>query len=234
MTKDDKYYDIVYRLKWQKEKSNIIWLMPKEINYHLLQLKRLSASFNWEIIFWIESLDFFQIIEKNYVYIDKWEYIVKVNAIDSQTKKEELTDISIWDIIHKEEKDVTNELLFDFWIAWDDYKKIWKILFENDILCVNNFDFQLTPWDKIYEFFDLLFRAKYYYNSLTFTYEELKELVRNKKEKYEKLQMYEINKDSINDIVWKKLRNIKEKTWMKDRILDFSDKEISIRQETAS
>lgn len=232
MINKDKYYDIIYRFPWQKEKSTIIWLMPDELKYHLKQLKNLAVSLNWELAFWIEKLDYFQIKEKNYTYKNDWGYFEKIEVIDNNTKKpffiyEQVSEHNI------EEKDLTNELLYDFNICWDDYAKMWKLTLEKDYLWVNNYKFKRTKDTKIDDLFDLLFRAKVLYDNLSFTYEELKELLRKKRIKYNELEIIDLYEGGINNIIWKKLRTIQVKTKMKDKILENKGWKISIRQETA-
>lgn len=227
-------FDIIYRLKWTLDKQTIIWVSGDTLEPYLIQLKRMSASFNGELIFWIDKLDFLKIIKKNYAFEKDWEYFTWVESIDNDTKIKDFTDISLWDFFIRKEEDVTNELLYKFWICWDDYTKKWKVLFENNIIYADSFEFKLEEWKKISELFHLLFIAKVFYNKLYFTYDELKFIFKNWSFKCNELELYDIRKWWIEDIVWKKLTMIKKKTWLKNKILEISTNVVVIWQEKAS
>lgn len=240
------YYTITYKRK--SDNKNKVWdILPLDnsLDLALKQLKNMASSFDWDIVCWINDLDFLKIIEKNYLY-SKWneyyfnklpiESIEWINESDtafmSVSEQASIYWIKDDDLLKPYIKDVTNILLNKYKIYWNDYEKMWKVLFNNNILEVNTHIFKLDEDKKINELFDLLFRAKAYYWKLNFSYDELKDLIKNNI--YKKLKREHINNLSINDIVLKKLKLIKTKTKMKYNILNISPSKISIWQESAT
>lgn len=238
------YYDIIYKRKSDAENQEWKNIRFSTLDNTLTQLKRLSTSFNGNIVFWINDLAYLKIIERNYAYFrggfylengtainHKWQIVPIYSKIDEISKK---TWVSENELMQGGaiERDATNELLHKYEICWDDYKKVWKVILEDNILYANTYEFKLESWKKIYELFDLIFRAKEFYKKLIFTYDELKFVYKNSGVKYEELQPY-LNKENIDDILWKKLRDIRTKTWMKNKIIENNWWFVSIRQETA-
>lgn len=238
------YYDINYKRKSDHVVKNWKNISKGELEWAIKQLKYMATTFNWDIVLWIEDLDYLEIEERNYAYYSGGEYYFSYHTHHPQTWEmietfvpaEQLKDMWYDDIIPDSyhQSDVTNEILHKYQISWDDYLKIWKVLFADNVITANTFSFELDEWWKICELFDLLFRIQGLYKKLEFTYDELKDIYKNWKIKYKKLEIYDLNEFSINDIVWKKLNHIKHIAWMKDKILKVKPSKISIRQETAT
>lgn len=238
-----KYYSISYIKKWDSTKKEIQRLTKEEIFVFLRQVRKWIASLDWVLIEWIYSLDYFQIMERNFPYKEWNEYFVDYTHTHWNWKTEDIEislsefanmiDADEDEILDKSEKDVTNELLYKYNIIWKDFYKKGVVLFENNIISADWVDFKLEKGAKIYEVFDLLFRAKSFYKKNHFTYDELKELYKFGTIKYMQIQACDLNEFSIKDIVRKKLNYIKKQTQMENRILKIIPEEISIWQETA-
>lgn len=235
MDNNDYFYDIIYRLKWEKETKEIIWIKYKILDLYMVQLKKQAVSFHWDMVFWIQNLEFFEIYKKNYEYIEDWKYIIHIEDIKGQSIKADLHSISTW----HENEDITNKILFDYWITWKDYYKKWKVILEynspkDSILYVDSHEFKLEEWSKWLEFFRLIFIAKKLYQTNKFIYSKLKKVYNDCWIKFEKLESTDLSQIGINSFLWKKIKTIQDKTKMKEKCLDITSAFISIRQEKAT
>lgn len=234
MQKNDYYYDIIYRLKWEKNIKKLIWIKYKSLDLYLIQLKKQAVSFNWNMIFWIQDLEYLKINKKNYEYIEDWKYITYIENTKNIKHKVDLH--WIWE--QQEEEDITNKLLFDYWITWEDYYKKWKVLLEyNEVwdsyLYVDSYKNILEEWSKWLELFKLVFTAKEFYKKNNFTYIELKKIFKESWIKFSKLESFDLSQIWINNFLWKKLKNIQDKISSEYKCLEISSKNLAIWQEKA-
>lgn len=236
------YYSISFIKKWEKEKIEIQKLIENDVNNFLRQVKLWVATIWGFVIEGIYSLDYFQITERDFAYKEWNQYYIEFEHVNwsdfhdwyiELSQYSNLTSVPEDEILDKTEKEVTNQFLYKFKIIWKDFYNKWKIIFENNVLCVDWTDFIIKQSTKISELLDMLFRAKSFYNKSYFTYQELKDFYKLWGVKYNQIELHDLNEFNIKDIVRKKLNSIKNRTQMEDRILKISPDKISIWQETA-
>lgn len=228
------YYDINYKRKTDPIIKHWKYINKDQLDLAIRQLKYMATTFNGDVVLWIEDLEFLQIEERNYAYKEYDEYFIKNKNNNDFTSMSELIlywyDELLPDSFY--EKDITNTILRQFNIIWNNYHKKWKVILKNNILFVDWIDFKLEEWKKAYELFDLIFRARDFYKKLSFSYDELKFVYKNWGVKYKELEPY-INKEYIDNTLWKKIREIKKRTSMENKIIENNNWILSIRQETA-
>lgn len=223
------FYDVSYRLEWKEEVKEIIWLKESEIDLMMKQLKNMSLSLDWELISWINELDHFQVIKRDYREKDWDNYIQEILVID-----ENWEEIDVWDNVKEvKTEDITNKLLFDYWITWKDYYKMWKVLFEDWKIYVNSHHIEFNEWSWVFEFFQLVLLARDLYKKNNLTYNELKFVYKECWINFKTLQTTDLSQLSLNDLVWKKLKTIKDRLEMEENCIKISINEVCIRQETA-
>ena len=234
----DYYYDIIYRIKWNQDKNTLIWLNKELFNSHMIQLKNLAVSFNGDLITKFEDLNYFKIIKKNYKFLKDWEYYIEEPQNIDNFWRTFIDLPTLWNLWIWTDDDVTNKLLFDYWITWEDYYKKWKVILEynenwNSYLYVDSHKITLEEWTKWLELFRLVFTAKNFYKSNTIIYSNLKKVFDDSWVTFKHLKKFELSQSEINSFLWKKLKTIQDKIWMKEKCLDINSAYITIWQQKA-
>jgi len=197
-----KYYDIQYQKKWWvlKEFVSLSW---EDLDMYMQGFNNCAVVFwdEWEVVRWIDDVEIFRIIEKDYFKkIDEDEYEIHVYGDDWSIVEVDVKDGN--------KKDVTNEKLIEYNIRSWYYERIWNVILEWRKLYVDNkFISKLDEERKPIELIRLILQTAY---KEKFTYDELKKAYDNSQIVFQELTKADLNETSIREIIGKKVKASKD------------------------
>lgn len=206
------YYDIIYKLKWDFEKSNVKSLTYERILDSIKQLNNWISSLWWRLVYWFSNLEELKIIEKNYWdytngsyydFLDNWEHFCL----------SDLPDEAGWS---PEEIDITNKVFLELWIKWDTSNSQ-IIFFQKWILHIFWKEFVFEKESKIFEILDLYFKTISYFGNEKVSFEQLEEIF--KQQNYKVLKVKDLKYESIRSLLKNRMKQISEELWV-ESILD--------------
>lgn len=212
------YYDIIFKRKWDSEKSVVECISYDELKDTFIQLKNWIASFDWKVIYWINSLDELKIIEKNYEYKTNWDCFQLDENWDPAFC---LSDIDDWE---EHTVNITNKFFLEIGFIWDN-KNNNKIQYSDWIMIIRWHEFDFEKKSKISEVIDLYFKAHYYFWSNEIKFEQLEEIFIN--QKYTELKNKDLNYESIRGLLKNRMKSISDELKV-DNILDIKTNYIKI------
>lgn len=201
------YYDVTYKIKWEEEES-LISLTEKELDVIFQWLKNCAVVL-WEkkeIVKWIDDLEKLKVIKKNYFQEEDGEY-----EFFLYDENGNFADWIWWK--HGTEVDVTNEILVQYEVRSWYYRRMWKVVLEENVLYVDNFQISRMPDNsKAREFLHLILYAREKLWSKNMSYDELKGIYKSWEMSFRLLKVYDISRIWVQDILWEKIQKTKKKT----------------------
>lgn len=217
------YYKILYKLKDntdEKEWDDVNTTL-ENVKSLIIQLGNWIATIEGNMIYWLKSLEKFQVTERDYEF-KSWEFhYITLNMpeevleywVSEHERLEDISRRSDWVVTYEPHyEDITNKLFIELNIKpsesnWNPLKGI--PLFENNILYIHNETIPFQKDSKIADIFNMLIKIRIYNSSTEVTYEEILELYN--KWWYKKILKSDINEPKIRDIIKKKIVSITTK-----------------------
>lgn len=224
MNKTIYYYDIHYKKEWEYEVKKLISISEVDLEILLQWLKNCAVSFwsDGDMIKWIDDLEIFKIIQKNYFKENDGEY--EIHFLNDRWEQIEI-DVDVWKMV-----DITNKKLIQYKIRSWYYKRMWNVVLEGKNLYVDNHLIsKLEKNRKPIELISLILEIPY---KEKFTYTELKEFYDNSHINFQELKRLDLNEISLREILWKKIRAWKDKTHIE--FIEISSNFISLWKEKES
>lgn len=204
-------YDLSFRKKGSELTLKKEYISFEELDEFLEWLKNCNAVF-WEnglLILWIDDLTHLKIIKKNYIKYDWRNYGQQIITVEETEHLEQETvevDIDEWITW-----DITREMLIKYNIRWWYYKRIWKVVLEENKLYVDNkLISKLDQEKKPIELMRLILETESIHKRNNFTYEELKEFYNQSTLPFNELTRADLNNIWVREIIGKKIKSSKD------------------------
>lgn len=224
MIKQIYFYDVTFHKKWEDSPETLVFLSEEEIDNIFTSLKKRSFVL-WHkntVISGIDDLGTLKVIKKDYFKYDENEKLYYKKVI---VNKE--WDVEEFEVSKGESEDVTNKLLAEYNIRWWYYERIWNVVLDWNTLYVDNFRvWRVEDWSKAQELLTLIIYSNKSTKEENLSYDFLKEVYKSWKFSFKTLQSYDITSRGIQDILWEKLRKVRNKKSID--FIDFSSKYIRL------
>ncbi len=202
------YYEVIYKLKGQNSENNWDDLNNtlESIKELVTQLWKWISSVNGTLVGWFESLEKFQIFERDYEFKSWNEHYFSIDH-EQHLSYEDVSGSSAYIPHHV---DITNRLFSECGVTFSSKNTMeWISCFKDGILHLDNRKFYFKEKSKIRDIFEMLIKIKNFKWWLSVTYEEILELFN--KWWYKSILKSDINEPKIRDLIKKKIVSITEK-----------------------
>lgn len=188
---------VKYKLKWTNKEQETIYNNKDDVLLLIKQFQRWVASFDSNLIYWIEQFDNFQVIYQNYDQITNWKYLI-IN-IDKEWNPD------IYECNYPISKNITNELFSERLVS---SKKVWNIHLLDKYMSVCWEIFPLWNKTKIRDIFVILLISKSKNESNIVTYENMEKIFKE----------WDFKNLLLKDLINKRIRSL-----LKDKLKEFND-----------